>query len=185
LEHCGAGVTDARLPGRFLTDYRLNELSDSSWRLLTCSLMWSNEQGTDGFIPYSALRLLGANRDSSTVGELIDSGVWSDSTDGYFFVGDWESFWGQSLAVDVESRRASNRQRQKMWREKVNSELATARNQGSVTRYVGQERKGRQGEEGQVDLAKRCLRCGAKTSTWITDLAAVLCIRCQTDENPL
>lgn len=178
-------MTDARLPARFLTDHRLNDLSDSAWRLFTCALIWSNEQGTDGQVPYSALRLLGSSRDATNAHELITLGLWVESAQGFLFLGDWESFWGQSWAEDVESKRASNRQRQKAWREKVNSELATARNQGSVTRYVGQERKDRQGEEGQVQLAKPCSKCGAKTSAWVTDVAPVLCLQCETDENPL
>ena len=178
-------MTDARLPARFLTDHRLNDLSDSAWRLFTCSLIWSNEQGTDGRIPYSALRLLGSTREAANAGELIALGLWVESKNGFLFCGDWENSWGQSWAVDVEAKRASNRQRQKAWREKVNSELATARNQASVTRYVGQERKDRQGEEGQVELAKRCLRCGEKTPAWVSDTSELLCMRCETDENPL
>lgn len=178
-------MTDARLPDRFLTDHRFLGLSDPAWRLLTCALMWSNQQGTDGHIPSSALRVMGTTHHTRAEVELIASGIWLQSAHGFSFVGDWECFWGQSWAEDVEARRASNRQRQKVYREKISSELESSRNQGSVTRYVGQERQDTQGEVGQVESAKRCSKCGVATSYWATDSSTIVCIACETDQNPL
>ena len=51
-------MTDARLPGRWLTDPHLEALSDRLWRVHTGALMWSAEQGTDGLLPRRTLRLL-------------------------------------------------------------------------------------------------------------------------------
>lgn len=178
-------MTDARLPDRFLTDYRLLELTDSAWRLLTSALMWSNQQGTDGQIPVSALRVFGAEDKHNLPQELVAQELWIQTEGGFRFIGDWESDWGQSFAADVEAKRAANRLRQKTFRERRGLELESAKEQGLVTRYVGQETTGRQGEEGQAELAKRCSKCGRKTPMWVSDMAEVMCIKCETNERPL
>ncbi|KQQ00592.1 MULTISPECIES: hypothetical protein [unclassified Rathayibacter] len=103
-------MTDARLPGRWLTDPNIEELSDKAWRVMTGALMWSNEQGTDGEIPRRTLRLLHPeNVDAGTVLELVRSGFW-EAHDKHMQILGWDRT--QTRASDVEWQRERNRQNQ-------------------------------------------------------------------------
>lgn len=107
-------MTDARLPGRWLTDPNLEALSDRLWRIHTGALMWSAEQGTDGLIPRRTLRLL--HPDTATPDDanaLVGGGLWSVEGDD-FRVLDWEH--SQSLAAEVERRRELDRERKRRQR---------------------------------------------------------------------
>lgn len=111
-------MTDARLPGRWLTDPNLEALSDRLWRVHTGALMWSAEQGTDGLIPRRTLRLLhpdAATSDDATT--LVSEGLWAVEGDG-FRVLDWEN--SQSLDADVKRRRELDRERKRRQRSKAN-----------------------------------------------------------------
>lgn len=111
-------MTDARLPGRWLTDPNLEALSDRLWRVHTGALMWSAEQGTDGLIPRRTLRLLhpdaATSADAST---LVSAGLWAVEGDA-FRVLDWEN--SQSLDADVKRRRELDRERKRRQRSKAN-----------------------------------------------------------------
>lgn len=124
-------MTDARLPGRWLTDPDLEALTDRTWRIHTCALMWSAEQGTDGKIPSRTLRLLhpdGATRDDADA--LVLAGLWA--ADGEEFqILHWERT--QTLAAAVEQTRERNRRNQARWRERERDRRAEP---GSSTRRV-------------------------------------------------
>ena len=110
-------MTDARLPGRWLTDPNLEALSDRLWRVHTGALMWSAEQGTDGLIPRRTLRLL--HPDVATTSDaltLVGEGLWAIEGDD-FRVLDWEQ--SQSLDADVKRRRELDRERKRRQRTKV------------------------------------------------------------------
>jgi hypothetical protein len=166
-------MTDSRLPDRWLTNHSYLDLSDTSWRLFTYGLMWSNQQGTDGRIPKSCLRVLGQTVDGIAVNELIAAGKWVETFDGFQFVGDWEADLGQSWAGDVENKRALNRDRQRSFRARAANEGDPPSSEGSVTRYVGQAGKDR-------DRSPRCLECGESRS-----LDQGLCMTCSTEMRPL
>ena len=109
-------MTDARLPGRWLTDPHLEALSDRLWRVHTGALMWSAEQGTDGLIPRRTLRLL--HPDAATLDDaamLVDEGLWVVEGDA-FRVLDWEQ--SQSLDADIKRRRELDRERKRRQRSK-------------------------------------------------------------------
>ncbi|WP_157078833.1 hypothetical protein [Herbiconiux solani] len=138
-------MTDARLPGRWLTDPRMDGLSDRAWRTFTGSLMWSNEAGTDGKIPPRAMRFLHPEGvDSATTAELIKAGLWAPD-EGTVFVPNWE-LMGQELAEVVNARRAGNRTRKRNERERRKTkvtEVVTA----DVTRDVTGSQEDRTGKD--------------------------------------
>lgn len=146
-------MTDARLPDRWLTDARLDALSDRLWRVHTYALMWSAEQGTDGLIPRPTLRLL--HPEAATAEDargLIAAGLWAAEGDGYR-VARWEE--SQSLAADVERGRAANRERQARHRAKTAKPTAdTTPEPGHVTRDVTRESP-RQGQARQGQARTR------------------------------
>ena len=112
----GEEVTDAHLPGRWLNDPTLDILGDQAWRIHTNALMWSNEQGTDGFIPRRTLRLLHVlGVQLAAVEELTQAKLWAKAGSDYQIL-DWAR--SQSLAVDVDWQRERNRTNQKALRER-------------------------------------------------------------------
>lgn len=109
-------MTDARLPGRWLTDPDLEALSDRSWRIHTGALMWSAEQGADGRIFRRTMRLLhpeGASAEDAQ--PLIDAGLWEVEGEDFQIL-KWERT--QTLAAAVEQTRERNRRHQAEWRER-------------------------------------------------------------------
>lgn len=151
-------MTDARLPGRRLTDPNLEALSDRLWRVHTGALMWSAEQGTDGLIPRRTLRLLHpeiATLDDAAT--LVDSELWTvDGED--FRVRDWAR--SQSLAADIEHQRERNRLKQRAYRERANSERVPGDVTEDVTGYVpgeslrqGEDRRGEASSSSEVSIS--------------------------------
>ncbi len=127
-------MTDARLPGRWLTDPHLEELSDRLWRVHTGALMWSAEQGTDGLIPRRTLRLL--HPEIATLEDahaLVEAGLWDVAGD-EFQVLDWAR--SQTLAADIEHQRERNRQKQRAHRARLNAERSNGDATDDVTGYV-------------------------------------------------
>lgn len=138
-------MTDTRLPSRWLLEPTMEQLSDRAWRTFTGSLMWSNEAGTDGFMPRRSLRLFHPEGvDSATLDELLQSGLWvSEGSD--LRVPDWEKK-GQELRETVEARREGNRERQRMSRasKKKHKEVTVTRD---VTRDVTDVEEDRTGKD--------------------------------------
>lgn len=129
-------MTDARLPGRWLTDPVMDGLSDRAWRTFTGALMWSNEAGTDGHVPARALRFLHPlGVDQATASEMVAAGLWTQG-EASFTVCDWKKR-GQELSSVVEQKREDNRLRQAAWREKERGRKKTVTR--DVTPDVGQE----------------------------------------------
>ena len=128
-------MTDAHLPGRWLNDPTLDILGDQAWRIHTNALMWSNEQGTDGFIPRRTLRLLHVlGVQLAAVEELTQAKLWAKAGSDYQIL-DWAK--SQSLAVDVDWQRERNRTNQKALRErerdKSKSRRPTSTFEGAVS----------------------------------------------------
>lgn len=111
-------MTDARLPGRWLLDPRMDALSDRAWRIWTNVLMYSNEQGTDGLVARSAFRFLHADGVSA---EILDELVAVDLIDivdgGSMQVRNWVGI-GQETAERVEQRREANREKSRSYRDR-------------------------------------------------------------------
>jgi hypothetical protein len=170
-------MVDTRLPDRWLTAPRYISLSDTAWRCFTTALMWCNTHLTDSHIPAPALRVIGFSGRPEVVDELLPTGHRDAVEGGFMCVGDWESDLGHSSAQNILDYREKARLRQAKKRGK---DTVTGDNPSDV----GKERTGKE-RLGEAELAKLFTKCRAKTSSWSTDLAPVLCIRCETDENPL
>jgi hypothetical protein len=136
-------MTDTRLPSRWLLDPAMEQLSDRAWRTFTGSLMWSNEAGTDGFMPRRSLRYFHPEGvDSATLGEILAAGLWvEDGQD--LRVPDWEKN-GQELRETVEARRAGNRQRNRSYRQRKKGTVTR-----DVTHHVTRSEEDRQGQDRQ------------------------------------
>lgn len=102
----------------------MDDLSDVAWRVFTGGLMWSVENGTDGFIPERYTRWLHPDGpQESAFAELVKAGVWKRTSAGYQFV-DWEGDLGQSTAQEVEAYREKNRIKAQRHRARVSEALA-------------------------------------------------------------
>lgn len=109
-------MTDARLPGRWLTDPAFDALSDRLWRVHSSALMWSAEQGTDGLIPRRTLRLLHPEgADAADADALVEGRLWHAEGSDYR-VSEWDRT--QSLAADLERKRELDRERKRRQRAK-------------------------------------------------------------------
>jgi hypothetical protein len=123
-------MTDARLPGRWLTAVLFEDLSDPTWRVLTGALMFCAEQGTDGLLETRHLKRLHPAGEMPTAYEqLVDAGIWRRVATGYEFV-DWSGFIGQSTNAEVTTYRENNRRRQEKLRARRKAERAAEQSAG-------------------------------------------------------
>lgn len=148
-------MTDARLPGRWLTSPVMESLSDAAWRVYTAALMHSAEQETDGLILKGSLRLLHPDGTHTKANaELVAKGLWKPEGTG-FRVCDWSDT--QSTSTQLKTARENARERKQRQREKARVTRDVTRDDGEgVTRGVtandvGKARQGeeRQGQDGQ------------------------------------
>ncbi|GEC74004.1 hypothetical protein [Microbacterium maritypicum] len=157
-------MTDARLPGRWLTDPDFDALTDRLWRVHSSALMWSAEQGTDGMIPRRTLRLLhpeGAH--PADADALVERGLWEAEGEGYR-VSEWDRT--QSLAADMERKRELDRDRKRRQRAKEPVTRDGMRDGTRESPRLGEERLG----EARPGQAKRSgdsetVRTSARDST--------------------
>lgn len=138
-----------------MNEPRFIEMSVDAWCVMTKAITWSNEAGTDGHIKRRYLPLLHPDGERpQAYAEIADLGLWVPTGDGYQFL-DWnktahQGGLGQSLAEDVKKSKASNRQRQRRYREKSDGgpDGPDGGVTGDVTRYmtrdVGQDRTGQE-----------------------------------------
>ncbi len=75
-------MTDARFPDRWLTDRRLQRLSDSHFRSFITSLAWSVSNRTDGIIEPGDLELI-PNFAVGAPKALMDAGLWAPERVGW------------------------------------------------------------------------------------------------------
>jgi hypothetical protein len=117
-------VTDAHLPSRWGNDPCMDALTDTTWRVFCRWLMWSNEQGTDGFLPDAALRHLhvdGVGRARKGVAELVRAGI-AERVGGGHRVLDWGK--SQSTAEYVAHQRERKRRNQQDLRDREREALS-------------------------------------------------------------
>lgn len=143
-------MTDARLPGRWLLDPRMDALSDRAWRIWTNALMFSAEQGTDGLIIRRSFRYLHEHGvEPHVLDELLNAGLVQITDDAALQVFDWSGSAGQSPAERVQQQRLANKERQARSRARKRE-----KDMGDSTRDVthndgGQDRQG-QDRQGQA-----------------------------------
>lgn len=129
-------MTDARLRGEWFGMMRYEQLSDAAWRVFTSALMFSAQNGTDGYIPFPFFHKLhpyGAKPDA--LAELESASIWSKTDDGYQ-LHSWDGELGQSTAAQVETYKENARTRQRKFREKERQKLEKANSRDTVTRDV-------------------------------------------------
>lgn len=107
----------ADYPDRML---RMHGLSPTAFALATCGTIWSNNLGTDGAIPTTALYSLayGASAEADAA-ELIKVGLWKATRTGWIIVGFLDD---QPSAADVERTSALGRERQRRQRQHRNGD---------------------------------------------------------------
>lgn len=147
-------MTDARLPGRWLTDPTLDAISDRLWRVHSNALMWSAEQGTDGLIPRTTLRLLHPEAGNAEDARgLIAAGLWTAEGTAYRVL-HWEQT--QTPAALVEHQRERNRLKNQALRDRERQKRAHPGQPvpdrspvtGHVTGYAGgKDRTGKDRQE--------------------------------------
>ncbi|PZF12094.1 hypothetical protein DEJ25_09715 [Curtobacterium sp. MCPF17_011] len=118
---------------------RFDELTDTSWRIFTAALMWSNENGTDGFIPTRYLKMLHPDGEKQeAIDDLEALKFWERQEDGYL-LRDWAGALGQSTSTEVDTYKANARERQRRWRERERQKTAKRvgfnNSESDVTRY--------------------------------------------------
>ena len=98
----------------------MDAITDTTWRVFCRWLMWSNEQGTDGFLPDAALRHLhvdGVARARKGVADMVRAGI-AERVDAGHRVLDW----------------GSPRAQPSMWRISGSGSVATSRTCGTARR---------------------------------------------------
>ena len=143
-------MTDARLPGRWLTDPRMDSLSDRAWRIWTNALMFSAEQGTDGLVIRRSFRYLHEHGvEARVLDELLDAGLVEITDDAALQVVDWAGSAGQSPDARVQQQRLANRERQARSRAR-RKDKDMGDTTGDVTRYDGGEDRRGQDRTGEA-----------------------------------
>jgi len=144
-------MTDARLPGRWLTDPRMDRLTDSEWRGFTRSLMFCAEHGTDGYLPPQAMRYVcpDSTTPEALAAGLRAQGLWKPHPDGGQDIPDWSTGMGQSTAAAVEALRAGNRERKARERERKRNRSEAVPVTRDITEDITRDDVGeaRQGED--------------------------------------
>jgi hypothetical protein len=143
-------VTDARLRGQWLNHYKFEQLSDVAWRVFTTGLLWSNENGTDGYIPDKFLnRLHPEGRQQAAEREIAVAGLWERNGDGWKF-NDWatkdRNGLGQATHAQVQANLAKARERAAAWRRAHPKQNVSSKNPERVTPYVTRSVTGEVGQ---------------------------------------
>ncbi|MFI8593868.1 hypothetical protein ACIGCK_05490 [Microbacterium sp. NPDC078428] len=132
-------MTDARLPGYWLTELRFMDMTDRVWRIFTNSLMWSAEQGTDGHVSSRHYRFLHAEGVTDADIEALVSAELAELTDDGFQLRGWSDERGlrQSPAATVAAYRERKRRNQAVYRGRRKSEQESGDVTGHVAEHVG------------------------------------------------
>lgn len=103
-------MTDARLAPSFLTNPKIDAMTDAAFRVYTLGLVWSVAHGTDGEIPGRALRYLHPDGpEKSVVDELVACGRWEPQSDGWRI----HDFLDYQTPADVVKQLAEERKQQR------------------------------------------------------------------------
>ena len=101
------GLKWVRLDTTFPTNQKTLDLAAAGrWRAITvylCSLAHAGAQGTDGWIPTSALRVIHARPIDAQ--HLTDAGLWAKEEGGYL-IHDWADYQPTSQDINARTIRA-------------------------------------------------------------------------------
>lgn len=148
-------MTDARFPDRWLSDRRLQRLTDGHFRAFITSLVWSVTNRTDGVIEPEDLGLI-PNFAGNAVKAFIDAGLWAPLEKGWRITDYATTQTSREQLSAAELARA--REREKKARQRAAKKLVSTSADADVPGDVpgdsggdntGQDRPGkdRQGED--------------------------------------
>jgi len=117
-------MADARLRDTLIGDPKMENLTDTEFRVWTLGLVYANRHLTDGHIPARALRYLHPDGEKPVAVErLLALKLWVHHRDGGWQIHDYLK--SQSSAKQVTDYLEGNRRRQKEWRERQKAENAS------------------------------------------------------------
>lgn len=116
-------MTDARFPDRWLSDRRLQRLSDSHFRAFITSLAWSVSNRTDGVIEPEDLALI-PNFSAGAVKAFMDADLWSPLVKGWFIKDYPTTQTSREQLLANEQQRA--KEREKKARQRAAKKAASA-----------------------------------------------------------
>ncbi len=121
-------MTDARFPDRWLSDRRLQRLSDAHFRAYMTSLVWSVSNRTNGVIEPEDLGLI-PNFATGSAKAFIDAGLWSAREKGWL-IDDFSATQTSSEQL-AAAEAARVREREKKARQRA-AKRAAAGSNGAV-----------------------------------------------------
>lgn len=125
-------MTDARLKCEWFGRIDMDDLSDAAWRIFTGALMWSNLNGTDGWIPERYVDRLHPGSDRAVAAQawadLVSHGLIVKGRDENQQKGvqltDWAGALGQSTAEEMGLYKANAAKRAAKYRDSQKAKLA-------------------------------------------------------------
>lgn len=118
-------MTDARFPDRWLSDRRLQRLSDSHFRAFITALAWSVSNRTNGVIEPEDLKLI-PNFAVGSVKALIEAGLWQPLNHGWQIAEYLTTQTSSEQLAAAENARV--REREKKARQRAAKRAATCTN---------------------------------------------------------
>lgn len=103
-------MTDARFPDRWLSDKRLQRLSDGHFRAFITSLTWSVSNRTDGVIEPEDLGLI-PNFAANSVQAFVKAGLWQPLEKGWRITDYMTTQTSSEQLVAAEAARAKEREK--------------------------------------------------------------------------
>lgn len=163
-------MTDARFPDRWLSDRRLQRLSDSHFRAFITSLVWSVTNRTDGVIEPEDLALI-PSFSANAVKAFVDAGLWSPMEKGWRIAEFATTQTSRDQLAALENMRARDREKKARQRaaKRGDSTSTDAGVPGTVPGDVPQDNTGkdRTGKDRQgLGEAPLRLAAGAEHNVW-------------------
>lgn len=137
-------MTDARLPERWLNDYRFDDLTDAAYRLYFTALLSAVSNRTDGLLEDRRLKRL-PNVDPGCAGELEKAGLWERQGDRWLILDFANTQTSSAQLEGLDKRRRQDRDRSKRYRDNKKASRDSSRDDIGQDR-LGQARTGTEGE---------------------------------------
>ncbi|EPQ76924.1 hypothetical protein [Mycobacterium marinum] len=137
-------MTDARFPDRWLSDRRIQRLSDAHFRAFITSLAWSVSNRTDGLIEPEDLGLI-PNFAAASAKAFVDAGLWTPLDKGWRITDYMSTQTSSDQLAAADAARV--REREKKARQRAAKRVAATCTNGDVPGDVpgdntGQDRPG-------------------------------------------
>lgn len=136
-------MTDARLPERWLMDYRFDDLSNAAYRLYFTGLMSAVSNRTDGVLEDRRLKRL-PNVDPGCAGELEKAGLWLRDGDRWVITDFANTQTSSKQLEGLDLKRQQDRDRSKRYRDGKKSRDSSRDDKGQARQ--GKVRTGTEAE---------------------------------------